>query len=280
MQARAAATTSGSRNLVARQGASTAPGVVIGWWQRYRSIDGPRQSLLLTVYVFLAVLPATLVLVEYVQRNPAALANEMVHGYGLRGAAAGLLRGVLVGDRRHEFGSAVLAIAGALVFGLGFGRVLQVVHARAWRIEVQPKVTDQGRYAAVLLVLYGLILLVLVDQKLFSGWSPWLYGAFVPVWIAALAGYFAWAPWLLTHRRLSVRDLLPGAVLTALGLVALMLVSGVAMPAWVNLYAADFAGLGVVMALFFWLGLSATVIVVAACLSPALAERRELLSRS
>jgi hypothetical protein len=59
-----------------------------------------------------------------VQSNPAALAYPMVNGYGLTGSAAELLRGVLVGDHRHEFGSAVIAIASALVFGLGFGRVM------------------------------------------------------------------------------------------------------------------------------------------------------------
>jgi uncharacterized BrkB/YihY/UPF0761 family membrane protein len=56
-----------------------------------------------------------------------------------------------------------------------------------------------------------------------------------------------------------------------------MFLSSVAMASWVDLYAADFAGLGVVMALFFWLALSSTVIVAAASLSPSLAERRESL---
>jgi membrane protein len=211
-----------------------------------------------------------------VQRNPAALADELVHGYGLKGSAAGLLRGVLVGDRTHEFGSALFAIATALLFGLGYGRVLQLVHARAWQLELEAKAMDQLRYAAVLLVLFGLLLLVLVEEKLFAGWSSWLDAGFAPAWIALLVGYFVWAPRMLTHKRLRSRDLLPGAVLTALGLVALMFLSSVAMASWVDLYATDFAGLGVIMALF-WLGLSSTVIVAAASLSPSLAERREVL---
>jgi TRAP-type C4-dicarboxylate transport system permease large subunit len=104
-----------------------------------------------------------------------------------------------------------LAIATALFFGLGFGRVLQLVHARAWQIEVEPKPMDQLRYAAVLVVLFGLLLLVLLEEKLFSGWSAWLDAAFVPGWIALLVGYFVWAPRMLTHKRLPGRDLLPGA---------------------------------------------------------------------
>jgi membrane protein len=88
--------------------------------------------------------------------------------------------------------------------------------------------------------------------------------------------FFTWAPWLLTHKLVSRRDLLPGAVLTALGLVVLMLVSSYVMEFWVNLYASDYGGLGVVLAIYFWIAFSAAVIVGAASLAPLLAERRNL----
>jgi uncharacterized BrkB/YihY/UPF0761 family membrane protein len=57
-----------------------------------------------------------------------------------------------------------------------------------------------------------------------------------------------------------------------------MFVSSVAMAPWIDLYATDFSGLGVFMALFYWLGLSSTVIVVCASLSPVLATRRTYLT--
>jgi hypothetical protein len=40
---------------VDRQDPASRRGLAIGWWRRYRAIDGPLQSLLLTTYVFLAV---------------------------------------------------------------------------------------------------------------------------------------------------------------------------------------------------------------------------------
>ena len=218
-----------------------------------------------------------LVLAEYLDHNPAALAAHMVRRYGLTGSAASELRALLTSDRRHELGSAAFAIVTALFFGLGFGRVIQLVYARSWRIEVRERLADQVRYAAVLLVLFGMIALLEVQTKESTGHSFWAGAAIAPVWVAALAGFFVWAPWLLTRRLLAVRALLPGATLTALGLVALMYLSTAVMPAWIDLYATDFAGLGVMMALFFWLGLSSTVIVLTASLSPVLAERRDLL---
>jgi membrane protein len=265
------------RDWVARGDPTSRRVVAVSWWRRYRAIDGPLQSLLLTVYVFLAMLPAILVLAEYLQRSPAALANHLVSRYHLTGSAAGMLRDVLVGDRTHELGSALFAIATVLIFGLGFGRVLQLVYTRAWGLDLRERVTDQVRYAIVMLVLFGLIAILLVQTTEIAGHPSWAGAVIAPGWFAVLLGYFVWAPRYLTHRRLATRDLLASAALTAVGIVVLMLVSTFAMAPWVDLYAKDFSGLGVFMALFFWLGLSSTVIVASASLSPVLAGRRGVI---
>jgi membrane protein len=264
------------REWVEHQDPASRRGVAIETWRRYRSVDGPLQSLLLALYLLIAVVPAVLVLEEYLESSPAALANHLVRHYSLSGQTATLLRGVLVQDKTHELGSALLAIAGALFFGLGFGRVLQLVHARAWRIPLQQRQVDQSRYAAVLLVLYGLLLLLLVQTTEIAGRPSWAGLAIAPGWIVLLVWYFVWVPRLLLHKLISTRDLLPGAAVTALGLVLLMLLSSFVLELWVDFYARDYGGLGVVMAIFFWIGFSATIIVGATCLGASLAARRAL----
>jgi membrane protein len=261
---------------VEQQDPASKRGTAIGAWQRYREIDGPLQSLLLSTYVFLAVVPALIVIEEYLDSSPRALADHLAHHFGLSAATASLLRSVLIDTRTHELGSALLAMVGALFFGLGFGRVLQLVHSRAWRLELPKKATDQGRYAVVLLGLYGLLLLLLVQATELKGGPPWDNLAVSPGWVVLLTGFFVWAPRLLTYGRLPWRDLLPGAVLTAAGLVALMLISSVGLELWLNFYARDYGGFGVVMAIFFWIGLGSSLVVFAASLSPALARRRGL----
>ncbi len=265
---------------MARQDPASRKGVAIEAWRRYRAVDGPLQSALLSLYVLIAVLPALLVIEEYLDPNPGALAHQLVHHYGLNAATAGLLRGVLSDTRAHELGSALFAMAGALFFGLGFGRVLQLVHARAWQIPLRGKQTDQALYATVLLGVYGLILLLLVQLNELKGSPRWVGLTLAVGWIALLVGFFVWAPWLLTHKQIARRDLLPGAVVTGIGLVALMVVSRFVMQYWVDLYARDYGGLGVVLAIYFWLALSSAVIVMAASLAPALAQRREGRGRS
>jgi uncharacterized BrkB/YihY/UPF0761 family membrane protein len=45
---------------------------------------------------------------------------------------------------------------------------------------------------------------------------------------------------------------------------------------WVDLYARDYGGFGVILAIYFWILFSSGVIVWAASLSPSLAARRDL----
>ena len=164
-RARAGAAARRGQEWVERQDPASKRGTAIGAWRRYREIDGPLQSLLLSIYVFLAVVPALIVIEEYLDSSPRALADHLAHHFGFSAATASLMRSVLVDTHTHELGSALLAMAGALFFGLGFGRVLQLVHSRAWRLELRKKASDPARYAVVLLGLYGLLLLLLVQAK-------------------------------------------------------------------------------------------------------------------
>jgi membrane protein len=277
---RVATTSQRGREWVDRLDPGSHAGVAISAWRHYRSVDGPLQSALLSLYVLVAVLPALLVMEEYLDPHPDSLANSLVHHYGLNAPTALLIHSVLDEGRAHELGSALFAIAGALFFGLGFGRVLQLVHARSWQLGLPGRQTDQALYAAVLLGLYGLILLLLVQLTELKGSPSWVGMALALGWIGLLVLFFVWAPWLLTHKLIARRDLLPGAALTAVGLVVLMFVSRYVMQFWVDLYARDYGGLGVVLAIYFWIAFSSAVIVWAASLSPSLAERREFRQRS
>lgn len=154
--------------------------------------------------------------------------------------------------------------------------MLQLVHARAWRITLPHRETDRIRFAAVLLGLYVLIVLLLVQLDELGTTSAWIDLSSIPLWIALLTTFFLWSPRFLTHGQLAWRDLLPGAVLTAVGLAAVMLLSGFVMEWWVDFYARDYGGFGVIMAIFFWIEFSAGIIVATASLSPALAQRRSL----
>jgi len=261
---------------VERQDPGSRRGVAIGAWRRYRAVEGPLQTALLSIYILVAVLPALLVMEEYLDPHPNSLANSLVHHYRLNASTSELVHNVLAAGRSHELGSALIAIASALVFGVGFGHVLQLVHARAWQLDLKTGISDQVGYGAVLAGLYGLLLLLLLQLNDFHTRSSLVKALLGIGWTGFLMLFFAVSPWLLTHKQLAFRDLLPGAALTAVGIVALMVVSRYVMQFWVDLYARDYGGLGVVLALYFWIAICSGIIVWAAALSPALAERRDV----
>ncbi len=78
------------------------------------------------------------------------------------------------------------------------------------------------------------------------------------------------------HHRIATRDLVPGALFTVVGLVILRLISALLLTHWLNWYSTTYGAFGIVSAVFFWIILIGTVLVLAAALSPALAHRRDL----
>src|SRR5436190_380652 len=95
-----------------RQDPGSRRGVAIGAWRRYRAVEGPLQTALLSIYILVAVLPAVLVMEEYLDRHPNSLANSLVHHYRLNASNSELIHNVLGSGRAHELGSGLFAIAG------------------------------------------------------------------------------------------------------------------------------------------------------------------------
>jgi membrane protein len=91
-----------------------------------------------------------------------------------------------------------------------------------------------------------------------------------------LVSYFVWMPRMLLHGRVSRRDVVPGAIFTLLGLATLRLISALLFKHWLVWYSKYYGTLGIVMALFFWIMLLGSLLVLAAALAPALAQRRDL----
>lgn len=253
-------------------------GATIGWFRRYRAADGQLYAVLLTAYLFLTLVPLLIVETTYVNSDPRAYAVRISHRLGLNETTQSLVVAVLAGSDNHKVTAVVLAIVNLFLFGVGFGRVLQLAHARAWGLDLrQNALLDQSLYYGILLALTVMSFVYVVQLRLLEDSRRWIGWVLDIGWVAVFTAFLVVAPWLLLHRRVHWRDILPGAVFTIVCFVGLRLVSGLFLTRWLNSYSSSYGSLGIVMAIFFWLVLYSTVLVLAAALSPALAHRRDLL---
>jgi membrane protein len=99
--------------------------------------------------------------------------------------------------------------------------------------------------------------------------------AIVAVGLAAEVGLFLWMFWALGDRRIPWRDLVPGAVLAAVGFEVLKLVGTVYVPHIVAQSSSLYGPLGVVFAVLAWLALFARLIVYCSAANAVRYESRE-----
>ena len=264
---------------IENQAPDSRKGATIGWVRRYQAADGQLYAVLLSAYFFVTVLPVMLVAGSYLYSDPHALADRVEHRLHLRGTTATLFSTVMVGAGEHKVSAVLIAVVDLFFFGLGFGRVLQLAHARSWGLDLRKSVVvDQARYAEVLGAIVVAVFLFVLQTKALKGDPSWIGYVLDIVWAGLLLGFFVWAPRLLLHHRVAGRDVLPGAVFTLLCLVGLRLISSLLLTHWLNWYSTTYGAFGIVIALFFWIITFGTVLVLAAALSPALAHRRDLLA--
>jgi uncharacterized BrkB/YihY/UPF0761 family membrane protein len=257
-----------------RQEARSPSGVAIGWFTRYRQADGQLFALLLAAYLFVTIVPAVIAMASYSNEDPTALAAKLIARLHLKGDTASLVREVLQGAGGHQLTATVIAVASVVTFGMGIGRTLQLIYGRVWGFPPTKGLVDRVRYFLWLMIFLVGCVVYVVEETLLKSSSNWIEWAIAPLWLVAIVGFLAWTPVFLLHNRITVRDAIPGALLAAVGLVILRALSSNVFSGWLNWYSKYYGGIGIVMALFFWIVIATTIMIVTAALSPAYAVRR------
>ena len=188
----------------------------------------------------------------------------------LDGPTASLVHDLFGTTANNLLAASVTVVIGFLIWGLSIGQLYQDVYARAWRIHVGTA-ADQVRFTIWFFVFSGLLALMTVSASELRT-AGWL--ALLPVWIAGSMVFWLWTPRFLLHREISLRSLLPGALLATFVVGGTIATS----PLWIgptlNQNAKAFGSFGVVIALFAYILIVVTISMVCAVFAPVWAEWR------
>jgi membrane protein len=243
------------------------------WFRRY--FEASRNSgAAAAAYVTLSVLPAALVVIAFfnlARGDENAFAQRLITHMNLDGSTASLVHDLFGTTANNVLAASVTVVIGFLVWGISIGQIYQDVYARAWRIHVG-SAADQVLFTIWFFVVSGLIALAIVagSELQTAGWL-----AVLPVWIAGSVVFWLWTPRFLLHRKISVRSLLPGALLATFVVGGTIATS----PLWIgptlNQNAKAFGSFGVVLALFAYILIGVTLSMVCAVFGPVWAEWRQ-----
>jgi hypothetical protein len=254
--------------------ADTAVGRLAFLWFRAYFEASRNSGCAATIYSSLSVVPAALVAVAYLHPtgdNANVFAERLVTHLKLTGSTATLVQGTFGSASANALAATVAVAVSFLFWGIGIGQIYQDVYARAWGIKVG-SLADQGLFAAFFFIFTGAVALALVA-------TSWLRDAglivLVPAWVIGSTGFWLLVPHLLLHRRITLRALLPGALLAAFLIGGTVATSPFFMAAPFNENGKAFGAFGVVLTTIGYLFVLITMSLACAVFSPVWAKWRE-----
>jgi uncharacterized BrkB/YihY/UPF0761 family membrane protein len=212
------------------------------------------------------------VLSFWVESSPASL-EDAARDYGISGAATSAAMDAIA-HGSHARWYFLIAGTGLLFwFGIGVVRALNVAHAVAWRLR-----PEKVRRPFLAGSFFSLLAIALIGVTTAAGWlREATAGPGLVITLALVVVYLATIVWvmdLLPHREASLLDLLPGAVLVALGAQAMHIATVYYIAPKLGRSSELYGSLGSATVILLWLYIVARLIVAAAFLNAAVWEHR------
>ena len=251
-------------------------------WQRSRArqlvaaaqkIELTNRALSFAAQALVTLVPLLIVVAAAYPVRGEGFAAWLVDGLGVTGAAASTLRHLFSAPQRVLSTTSVFSVVAAAGFGLSFATCVQTGYERVW--DLPP-----GHWHAVwrrgawLAALTGALFVDVHSASLLRhGWPQGTLRALL-TYLGATA-FCWWGQWLLLERRVTLRQLLPGAVLTALGLAALRALCSLLLAPVLAANAVTYGPIGSVLMVQTWLIGVGTVVFGGALLGRQWSEARD-----
>jgi len=222
------------------------------------------RSLALGAQALLALIPMLMVLGAFMPHAwVQGVVQQIRDVVGLRDDVMEPVREMALTRQARQAQTGIAGLVVSLASASSFSRALQRMYARTWELPARGGVRA---LRSSLLWIIGWLLMLQLTALLLGSVSGLPYSGPLQTFVQLTANTLLW--WwtsrLLLGGRVSWRQLLPGAALTALLVVVLNRMSKLFMPAFTRSNLDQFGPLGVVFAVGSWLVVFGGVLVVAA----------------
>jgi membrane protein len=231
----------------------------LGWalavHKRYGELYGNQMASAVTLTAFLTLFPLVLVgiaVIGFVSVGSDDLPERIVENLGLTGRAADTITDAVGTAERSRRLASVVGVVGLLWTGLGLAGAVAYAYNTVW--QVQARGLKDRLVGLTWLAGMGVLLAATFAA---SSVIEWIGGGVtvlvVAAGIALNTALFLWTSWVLPHRRVPLRALLPAAVVGGVALEILKVVGTILVPRLVVNSSALYGTIGVVFALLAWL---------------------------
>jgi membrane protein len=247
-------------------------------WLRLREVEFLDRGVVLAAQAFLALFPM-LIVVAAVLPNAAGqgIVNVTRTRLGIAGTTEESL-GQLIAAREDIQGSVgVISVFMLIVTATSFTRVLQRVYERAWQL---PPAGARASWRGLVWLVGAIAYLGLLGfAARLTARLPYATPARALGAVVAAFCLWWWSQRMLTARRVRWRALIPGAALSAVGMLTLSVLSARIVPRMIESNQSTLGTAGVIFALVSWLIVIGTVLVVTATVGALLAQEDSRIGR-
>lgn len=245
---------------------------------RTTELNGNYAANALTLVGFIALFPLLLLIISITGlltgSNP-HLASDVIDFLGLQGQTAETVDNTLQRARESGTSGSVVGLAGLAWSGLS------LVGALRFTVNLPAGYAVRGLRARLIgipwLLGAGGIFLMSWVLSTILGWLPgWSAPVVLVLSLGLDVALFGWTFWFLAVDRPSLRTLLPGALVAAIGFELLKTGATIVLPRLVSSSSATYGGLGTVFAILAWLLIFSRLLVYSVVFNAVWADEHAL----